>query len=138
MAIAMAQLGGIGVIHKNLDPAQQAAAVRQVKKFESGMVVNPLTINPDQTLAEARALMSTYRISGVPVVERESGRLVGILTNRDVRFATDPGVRIYELMTRENLITCNTACRPRRPSGCCTRTGSRSCWWWTMRIAAWV
>jgi IMP dehydrogenase len=105
MAIAMAQLGGIGVIHKNLDPAQQAAAVRQVKKFESGMVVNPLTINPDQTLAEARALMSTYRISGVPVVERESGRLVGILTNRDVRFATDPGVRIYELMTRENLIT---------------------------------
>ena len=90
MAIAMAQLGGIGVIHKNLDPAQQAAQVRQVKKFESGMVVNPLTINPDQTLAEARALMSTNRISGVPVVERENGRLVGILTNRDVRFATDP------------------------------------------------
>ena len=105
MAIAMAQLGGIGVIHKNLDPDQQAQQVRQVKKFESGMVVNPLTINPDQTLAEARALMSAHRISGVPVVERGTGRLVGILTNRDVRFATDPAVRVYELMTRENLVT---------------------------------
>ena len=105
MAIAMAQLGGIGVIHKNLDPALQAAQVRQVKKFESGMVVNPLTINPDQTLAEARALMLANRISGVPVVERGSGRLVGILTNRDVRFATDPSVKVYELMTRENIIT---------------------------------
>jgi IMP dehydrogenase len=105
MAIAMAQLGGIGVIHKNLDPAAQAAAVRQVKKFESGMVVNPLTIFPDQTLADARALMSMHRISGFPVVERGTGRLVGILTNRDVRFATDPAQRVYELMTRENLIT---------------------------------
>ncbi len=105
MAIAMAQLGGIGVIHKNLDPAQQAAAVRQVKKFESGMVVNPLTIFPDQTLADARALMNTHRISGFPVVERGTGRLVGILTNRDVRFATDPSLRVYELMTREGLIT---------------------------------
>jgi IMP dehydrogenase len=107
MAIAMAQLGGIGVIHKNLDIAAQAAAVRQVKKFESGMVVNPLTIFPDQTLADARALMSLHRISGFPVVERGTGRLVGILTNRDVRFATDPAQRVYELMTRENLITVN-------------------------------
>ena len=105
MAIAMAQLGGIGVIHKNLDPDAQAAQVRQVKKFESGMVVNPLTIHPDQTLAEAQALMGAHRISGVPVVERDSGRLVGILTHRDVRFATDPSLRVYELMTRENLIT---------------------------------
>ena len=105
MAIAMAQHGGIGVIHKNLDIAQQAAQVRQVKKFESGMVVNPVTIHPDQTLADARALMESYRISGIPVVERETGRLVGILTNRDVRFATDPTVKVYELMTRENLIT---------------------------------
>ena len=105
MAIAMAQLGGIGVIHKNLDPEAQAAQVRQVKKFESGMVVNPLTIHPDQTLAEAQALMAAHRISGVPVVERETGRLVGILTHRDVRFATDPSLRVYELMTRENLIT---------------------------------
>ncbi len=105
MAIAMAQLGGIGVIHKNLEIAEQAAQVRRVKKYESGMVVNPLTIHPDQTLAEARALMNAHHISGFPVVERDTGRLVGILTNRDVRFATDPNVRIYELMTRENLIT---------------------------------
>ena len=105
MAIAMAQLGGIGVIHKNLDAEAQAAQVRQVKKFESGMVINPVTIHPDQTLADARALMSQFRISGIPVVERDTGRLVGILTHRDVRFATDPGVRVYELMTRENLIT---------------------------------
>lgn len=105
MAIAMAQHGGIGVIHKNLPVEEQAAQVRRVKKFESGMVINPLTIHPDQTLAEARQLMATHHISGVPVVERETGRLVGILTNRDVRFATDPLLRVYELMTRENLVT---------------------------------
>ena len=105
MAIAMAQNGGIGVIHKNLDVAAQAAEVRRVKKFESGMVVNPLTIHPDDTLADARALMALHNISGFPVVERDTGRLVGILTNRDVRFATDPGTRVYELMTRDNLIT---------------------------------
>lgn len=105
MAIAMAQLGGIGVIHKNLDVTEQAAQVRRVKKFESGMVVNPVTIHPDQTLAEARALMQAHHISGIPVVERGTGRLVGILTNRDVRFATDPALKVYELMTRENLVT---------------------------------
>jgi IMP dehydrogenase len=105
MAIAMAQLGGIGVIHKNLTAEEQAAQVRQVKKFESGMVINPVTIHPDQTLADARALMALHKISGIPVVERETGRLVGILTHRDVRFATDPGIRVYELMTRENLVT---------------------------------
>ena len=105
MAIAMAQLGGIGVIHKNLDIAEQAAQVRRVKKFESGMVVNPLTIHPDQTLAEAQAIMDTHNISGFPVVERDTGRLVGILTYRDVRFATDPNTRVYELMTRDPLIT---------------------------------
>jgi IMP dehydrogenase len=104
MAIAMAQQGGIGVIHKNLTTEEQVAQVRSVKKFESGMVVNPVTIHPDQTLADARGLMATYRISGIPVVERD-GRLVGILTNRDVRFATDPSVRVADLMTRENLIT---------------------------------
>jgi IMP dehydrogenase len=105
MAIALAQHGGIGVIHKNLGIDEQAAQVRQVKKFESGMVVNPVTIHPDQTLAEARGLMTAHRISGIPVVERGTSRLVGILTNRDVRFATDPSVKVYELMTRENLIT---------------------------------
>ena len=108
MAITMAQHGGIGVIHKNLTHAEQAAEVRRVKKFESGMVVNPLTIHPDQTLAEARQLMAAHHISGFPVVERGTGRLVGILTNRDVRFATDPAIKVYELMTRDNLVTVTT------------------------------
>jgi IMP dehydrogenase len=109
MAIAMAQAGGIGVIHRNLEPEEQAAQVRQVKKFESGMVVNPLTIGPQASLQEALDLMKENRISGIPVVENggsgQPGRLVGILTNRDVRFATDPRQRVFELMTRENLIT---------------------------------
>ncbi|CZT34301.1 IMP dehydrogenase [Rhizobium sp. 9140] len=110
LAIAMAQAGGIGVIHRNLSPVEQAEQVRQVKKFESGMVVNPVTIGPEATLADALGLMKTYGISGIPVVENagkgnKPGRLVGIVTNRDVRFASDPGQRIYELMTRENLIT---------------------------------
>jgi len=112
MAIAMSQHGGIGVIHKNMTPEEQAAQVRTVKKFESGMVINPVTIHPDQTLADARALMATYRISGIPVVERDTGRLVGILTNRDVRFATDPSLKVYELMTRENLVTVSTEVDP--------------------------
>jgi len=111
LAIAMAQAGGIGVIHRNLTPVEQAEEVRQVKKFESGMVVNPVTIGPDATLAEAQSLMKAHGISGIPVVENggsgghKVGRLVGILTNRDVRFASDPGQKIYELMTRENLVT---------------------------------
>ncbi|MFG1461391.1 IMP dehydrogenase [Xanthobacter sp. DSM 24535] len=109
LAIAMAQAGGIGVIHRNLTPEIQAEHVRQVKKFESGMVVNPVTIHPDETLADALALMKRYSISGIPVVERGSngrgGKLVGILTNRDVRFATDPTQRVAELMTKDKLIT---------------------------------
>jgi len=112
MAIAMAQAGGIGVIHRNLEPDAQAAQVRQVKKFESGMVVNPVTIRPDATLADALALMQENRISGIPVVEgsgngqsRGPGKLVGILTNRDVRFATDTRQKISELMTKDNLVT---------------------------------
>jgi IMP dehydrogenase len=109
MAIAMAQAGGLGVIHRNLAPEQQAAQVRQVKKFESGMVVNPLTIAPDATLADALALMKDHGISGIPVVEGggegRAGKLVGILTNRDVRFADDPRQKVAELMTRERLIT---------------------------------
>ncbi len=100
LAIAMAQAGGIGVIHKNLTPDEQAAEVRKVKKFESGMVVNPLTIGPDATLGDVRHLMNTYHFSGIPVVEDGTGRLVGIITNRDVRFADDPQQRVYELMTR--------------------------------------
>jgi IMP dehydrogenase len=111
MAIAMAQAGGMGVIHKNLTAEQQAEQVRQVKHFESGMVVNPITIGPDATLADALALMQANRISGIPVVEnggkggRTTGRLVGILTNRDVRFADNPRQPVRELMTYENLIT---------------------------------
>src|SRR5216683_2909750 len=109
MAIAMAQAGGLGVIHRNLEPDEQAAQVRQVKKFESGMVVNPVTIDPGATLADALALMQDYRISGIPVVEGggngRAGKLVGILTNRDVRFATDPRQKVAELMTKERLVT---------------------------------
>jgi IMP dehydrogenase len=105
LAIAMAQAGGLGVIHKNLTIEQQAAEVRKVKKFEAGMVVNPVTIHPDQSLAEALQLMADYRISGIPVVERGTGKLAGILTNRDVRFAENPRQPVRELMTKENLIT---------------------------------
>ncbi|TMJ28272.1 MAG: CBS domain-containing protein, partial [Alphaproteobacteria bacterium] len=109
MAIAMAQAGGIGVLHRNLDPEDQAAQVRQVKKFESGMVVNPVTIHPDATLAEALGLMKSHGISGIPVVERSAegspGKLVGIVTNRDVRFANDPRQPVAELMTKDKLVT---------------------------------
>jgi IMP dehydrogenase len=105
LAIALAQDGGIGVIHKNLDIDAQAAEVRKVKKFESGMVVNPLTIHPDQPLADALRLMADFRISGIPVVERGTGKLVGILTNRDVRFASDATQPVSELMTKDRLVT---------------------------------
>jgi IMP dehydrogenase len=104
MAIVMAQLGGLGVLHRNLTIEEQCLAVRQVKRFESGMVVNPITINPDATLAEAQSIMAQNRISGIPVVER-SGKLVGILTNRDVRFAANPKQPVSELMTQEGLVT---------------------------------
>jgi IMP dehydrogenase len=109
MAIAMAQAGGIGVLHRNLDPEAQAAQVRQVKKFESGMVVNPVTIDPQASLADALTLMQEHHISGIPVVEGaengRAGKLVGILTNRDVRFATDKRQKVAELMTKDGLVT---------------------------------
>lgn len=111
MAIALAQAGGLGVIHRNLTPEEQAKQVFQVKHFESGIVVNPITIGPDATLANALELMQSKKISGIPVVEnggsggRTKGKLVGIVTNRDVRFATDPNQKISELMTHENLVT---------------------------------
>jgi IMP dehydrogenase len=104
MAIAMAQLGGIGVLHRNLSVEEQASAVRQVKRFESGMVVNPITMTPEQTLSEALELMKSNRISGIPIVD-QSGKLCGILTNRDVRFAENPRQPVSELMTCENLAT---------------------------------
>ncbi|MBC7158552.1 MAG: IMP dehydrogenase [Porphyrobacter sp.] len=108
MAIVMAQLGGIGVLHRNLTVEEQCDAVRRVKRFESGMVVNPITIHPDATLGAAQALMTQHRISGIPVVDHD-GRLAGILTNRDVRFADDPNQPVRELMTRDNLATVSEA-----------------------------
>jgi IMP dehydrogenase len=105
LAISMAQHGGIGCIHKNLSAAAQADEVRKVKKFESGMVINPVTIHPSATLSQALGLMKENHISGIPVVEPASGKLTGILTNRDVRFASDPKQSVEELMTKENLVT---------------------------------
>lgn len=105
LAIAMAQNGGIGCIHKNLSIEAQANEIKKVKKFESGMVVNPVTIHPDASLSEALQLMRYHGISGIPVTEKESGKLVGILCNRDVRFASNPHQPIRELMTKENLVT---------------------------------
>jgi IMP dehydrogenase len=120
LAIAMAQAGGIGVIHKNLSIEEQAEQVRRVKKFESGMVVNPVTIGPEATLADALSLMERHRISGIPVVEGANGKgpnhsglgkLVGILTNRDVRFATDLRQPVRELMTKDKLVTAREGVR---------------------------
>ncbi len=105
LAIALAQAGGIGVIHRNLTPAKQAEEVRKVKRFESGMVMNPITITPDAPLAGALRLMADYHISGIPVVEQPSGKLVGIITNRDVRFANNMQQPVAELMTKDNLVT---------------------------------
>ncbi len=112
MAIAMAQVGGMGVVHKNLAVPRQADEVRAVKKFESGMVINPVTIHPEQPLADALDLMARYSISGIPVLERETGRLVGILTNRDVRFAENTRQSVSELMTHENLVTVREGVEP--------------------------
>ncbi len=105
LAIAMAQAGGIGVIHKNFGIDEQADEVKKVKKFESGMVINPVTISPKKTLSDALGLMTDHQISGIPVVEDGSKKLVGIVTNRDVRFATKNSERVSTLMTKENLIT---------------------------------
>src|SRR5918998_244534 len=107
MAIAMAQHGGLGVIHKNLSIEEQASEVDRVKRSESGMIVNPITLSPTHRISEALSLMSKYRISGVPITEDGSkeGRLVGILTNRDLRFETNINRPIADVMTHENLIT---------------------------------
>ncbi len=115
LAIAMAQAGGIGVIHRNLEPDAQAEEVRKVKRYESGMVVDPITIEANATLADALALMRHHNISGIPVVERTTagkpGRIVGILTNRDVRFADDPTQPVSDLMTK-NVITVREGVKP--------------------------
>jgi IMP dehydrogenase len=110
MAIAMAQLGGIGIIHKNLEIAEQASEVDRVKRSESGMIVNPITLSPKSSVYQALELMKKYRISGVPITEdgQSEGLLVGILTNRDLRFHGDVNREISEVMTSENLITVST------------------------------
>ena len=110
LAIAVAQAGGIGVLHRNLEPEEQARHVAMVKKYESGIVLDPVTIEPDATLAQALELMQSYQISGVPVVQKKNsadpkGRLLGILTNRDVRFASNLGQPVCELMTKDRLVT---------------------------------
>ncbi|MDB2460233.1 IMP dehydrogenase [Planktomarina temperata] len=111
MAIAMAQSGGMGVIHRNLDLDEQARQVRRVKRFESGIVYNPVTLTPEQTLADAKALQERYRVTGFPVVQ--DGRVVGIVTNRDMRFATDPKTPVFAMMSSENLAILQEPADPR-------------------------
>ena len=111
LAIAMSQAGGLGVIHRNLDIPFQADEVRKVKRFESGMVINPITVTPEMTLSDLMDLKEKHKISGFPVVEKQGGRLVGIVTNRDVRFATDPKIPVKELMTKANLVTVDERVR---------------------------
>ena len=106
LAIAMAQNGGIGCIHKNLTQKEQIDEVKKVKKHESGIVINPITITPDKTISEVIHIMAKEGISGIPVTENEdSNKLIGIITNRDVRFATDKKALVKNLMTSENLVT---------------------------------
>ena len=102
MAISMAQAGGMGVIHRNLDVEEQARQVRRVKRFESGIVYNPITLTPDQTLADAKALQERYRVTGFPVVD-DKGRVLGIVTNRDMRFASDDATPVKHMMTADDL-----------------------------------
>jgi IMP dehydrogenase len=111
MAIAMAQSGGMGVIHRNLDLDEQARQVRRVKRFESGIVYNPVTLTPEQTLADAKALQERYRVTGFPVVQ--DGRVIGIVTNRDMRFATDPKTPVSAMMSTENLAILQEPADPR-------------------------
>jgi IMP dehydrogenase len=117
LAIAMAQAGGMGVIHRNLTPLEQADQVREVKRYESGMVINPIVIHPDTPLAEIRQIKAQKHISGFPVVERGTGKLVGILTNRDVRFETDDNLTAGQLMTTAGLITVRDAVDKREARG---------------------
>ena len=111
MAIAMAQAGGMGVIHRNLDTEEQARQVRRVKRFESGIVYNPITLSPDQTLSDAKALQERYRVTGFPVVQND--RVVGIVTNRDMRFATDPNTPVSAMMSTDNLAILQEPADPR-------------------------
>ena len=112
LAIALAQAGGMGILHRNMSVAEQADQVREVKRYESGMVINPLTIHPDTTLAEVREITARKKISGFPVVQKGSGKLVGILTNRDMRFESDGKAKAAGIMTSENLVTVREGIDP--------------------------
>lgn len=127
MAIAMAQAGGMGVIHKNLDLEEQARQVRRVKRFESGIVYNPITLTADQTLADAKALQERYRVTGFPVVDGE-GRVVGIVTNRDMRFATDDNTPVSVMMTSDNLAVMQEPAELEEAKSMMKRAASKSCW----------
>ena len=107
LAIALGQLGGIGVLHRNMEIDKQVAEIRKVKKFESGMVVNPLTLYPNDLVSDALHLMAENQISSIPITQPDTNKLLGILTNRDVRFASNPNQPVSELMTKDNLITTN-------------------------------
>ena len=135
LAIAMAQQGGIGVVHKNLSVEEQASEVDRVKRSESGMIVNPITLSPTNRIFEAHELMKKYRISGVPITADGSkeGKLVGILTNRDLRFEIEPrsaGLRHHDAGPAVH--RPGRAPRSNRRASSCTATRSRSCWWSTI------
>ena len=128
LAIVLAQEGGIGIIHKNMSPADQARQVAHVKKFESGMVKDPITVRPDMTIREVLAITHAHNISGMPVVDK--GRTVGIVTNRDLRFETRLDAPVSSVMTpRAGWSRCARAPTRRKCWSCCTSTASRRCWW---------
>lgn len=130
MAIAMARAGGMGVLHRNLPVAEQAGQVETVKRSEAGMVTDPVTCSPDNTLAEVDAMCARFRISGLPVVD-DTGELVGIITNRDMRFEVDQSKPVSEVMTKAPLITAKEGVSAEARWGCCAGTRSRSCRSWT-------
>src|SRR6266511_4236749 len=134
LAIALAREGGIGILHRNLSIEAQVAEVDKVKRSESGMIVEPVTLPPDALVSDALELMGRYHISGVPITD-DDGRLVGILTNRDLRFAPDASQPVTSLMTAAGLVTAPVGTRSRRRRRSSTATRSRSCQWSTRRDA---
>jgi len=124
LAIAIAQQGGMGVVHRNLTIEQQAGEIDKVKRSESGMIVDPVTIEPERPISDALEVMRRFKISGVPVTKK--GKLVGILTNRDLRFVSRTDIPIGDVMTKENLITVPVGTTP---STSCISIAWRSCWW---------
>jgi IMP dehydrogenase len=123
-AISMAREGGIGIIHRNMSITAQAQEVNKVKKSESGMIVDPVTVNPDQQIGDVFELMSKYRISGVPVVKGD--QLVGIITNRDLRFETDETIKVADIMTKEKLVTAQVGISLEDSKNCCRKAVSKN------------